>query len=81
MTNDKFKQAINIKNKIDSLMAIDTVLVKASAGSNVLAAVDIDSADRLSVLDTTSLCKELLHDFRQVISVKVLQLNKEFEAL
>lgn len=81
MTNDKFKQAINIKNKIDSLMAIDTVLVKASAGSHVLAAVDIDSVDRLSVLDTASLCKELLHDFRQVISVKVLQLNKEFEAL
>lgn len=81
MTQDKFEQAIDIKNQIDRLLDIDTVLVKASAGRHLLAAVDVDDSSKVTILDKTAITEELLHAFRQTLTLKVLELDKAFKAL
>lgn len=81
MTRDKFDEAAAIKSQVDRLLAIDTLLTKASTGRHLLAAIDEDSYGKVTVLNKECMPEELLQDFRQAIAFRVLKLDKAFEAL
>lgn len=81
MTRDKFDEAAVIKGQVDRLLAIDKLLTKSSTGRHLLAAIDVDCYDKVTVLEKESIPEELLQDFRQAIALRVVKLDKAFEAL
>jgi hypothetical protein len=81
LTRDKFDEAAAIKSQIDRLLAIDTLLTKASTSRHLLAAIDEYSYGKVTVLNKECMPEELLQDFRQAIAFRVLKLDKAFEAL
>ena len=81
MTRDKFDQAAEIKTQIDKLMALDDLLTSASKGRHLLAAIDVDCYGKTTVLNSMALPEEILQGIRHLVALKVVSLDRAFEAL
>lgn len=82
MTIDIYERATEIKNRIDYLENVDSLLINASHQNNLLAAISgLTTYSNIDVKNKMPLDVELLVKLRVVIRDEIDQLHREFEEL
>lgn len=82
MTFDTYEKATEIKDRIDYLEGVDSLLINASYQNNVLAAISgLTGYGSVDVKNKSKLDTELLIKLRDVVRNEIDHLYKEFENL
>lgn len=82
MTLDTYEKATEIKDRIDYLEGVDSLLINASYQNNVLAAISgLTAYGNVDVKNKSKLDTELLIKLRDVVRNEIDHLYKEFENL
>jgi hypothetical protein len=82
LTIDTYERATEIKNRIDYLENVDSLLINASHQNNLLAAISgLTTYSNIDVKNKKPLDVELLVKLRVVIRDEIDQLHREFEEL
>jgi hypothetical protein len=82
LTIDTYERATEIKNRIDYLENVDSLLINASHQNNLLAAISgLTTYSNIDVKNKMPLDVGLLVKLRVVIRDEIDQLHREFEEL
>ena len=82
MKREQLARANKLAEDIERIKELDKLLMRATSGGNhLLAAVDYDCYNHVTVKERCNIPPIILTKFRQVLADEAVKLDKEFEAL